>query len=237
MNDRRFHKNLSISRQKLCGFLLVLILGFSLLSAIVNMATFSTPNTPLGNVLMDTFDVDAERSLPTFYAFYTLQACALLLYAVAHITKISRGKFVRHWQLLSLIFVYLSFDEALSFHERPIGTLQKLLNAEGFLHFAWVIPAAFLLAIFLLGYAKFILALPKATRRLFLIAGSTFVGGALGMEMIGGKILSMQLPRLAYILAVTSEEFLEMLGIVIFIYALLSYLKSKLLNVEILFTD
>ncbi len=207
--------------------MLVLVCGFSLLSVTVNAATLAFPDTPLGNVLMDTFDVDAERSLPTFYSFYALQACTLLLWAIAHITKISHGKFLRHWQLLSLIFLYLSLDEALSFHERSIGTLQGLLHTEGFLHFAWVIPATFLLVIFLLGYAKFILALPQSTRRLFLIAGSTFVGGALGMEMVGGKILSMQLPRMAYILALTCEELLEMLGIVIFLYALLSYFKVK----------
>ncbi|WP_121967558.1 hypothetical protein [Leptolyngbya sp. BC1307] len=62
--------------------------------------------------------------------------------------------------------------------------LQSLLNTEGFLHFAWVIPAAFLVVVFLLGYVRFILALLKRMRRLFLIAGSTFVGGALGMEMV-----------------------------------------------------
>lgn len=231
------YAKLNISRRRTLRFLLFLVVGFSLLSVAASTAKSFLPDYPSRDMLNAWFNVDSEESFATFYSTYALQACALLLFAISHLTKLSQGRFLRHWQLLSLIFVGLSFDEALSFHERAIGPLRDLFHTTGFLYYAWVMPAAIFVAVVLLGYLKFLIALPKTTRRLFLTAGSLFVGGAVVMEMVGGKVLSMHLPEMAYILAVTCEEFLEMLGIVIFLYALLSYLKSQLINIEISFLD
>ncbi len=186
-------------------------------------------------MLVDNFNVNNEKSFPTMYSVYTLQICSILLASIAYLTKLNQGKFVRHWQVLSLIFLYLSFDEALSFHERATDPLRSMLGTTGFLRFAWVIPAFILVIIFLISYLSFLIALPKKIRNLFLISGSIFLTGALIMEMVGGKVLTVFSSGIEYTLVVTCEEFLEMLGIVIFIYALLSYLKSKLINIKISF--
>lgn len=86
-----------------------------------------------------------------------------------------------YWKFLSLIFLYLSLDEACSIHEISMSPLKAALNASGFLSFAWVIPASIFLAIFLLVFLRFIKALPQKTRSLFIKAGTLYVSGALGM--------------------------------------------------------
>jgi hypothetical protein len=56
------------------------------------------------------------------------------------------------------------------------------------------------------------------------VAGSLYVVGALGMEMLGGKVADLHdSSTLTYAAIVTTEEFFEMLGSAIFLYALMVY--------------
>jgi hypothetical protein len=64
---------------------------------------------------------------------------------------------------------------------------------------------------------------------LFLLAGAIYVSGALGMESIGayiGDVISFNTK--AYWLVSIFEELLEMFGVVVFIYSLLSYIKDRI---------
>lgn len=56
-----------------------------------------------------------------------------------------------------------------------------------------------------------------------------FVGGALGMEMVGGQYADSFGGGTPVYMAITSiEESLEMFGIVVFVYALLTYIRSHI---------
>ena len=58
-------------------------------------------------------------------------------------------------------------------------------------------------------------------------AGSVFVAGAIGMDLFGVRYLEQQDGAdMIYAMMTTIEEFLELLGVIVFIYALLSYLRS-----------
>lgn len=112
----------------------------------------------------------------------------------------------------------------------PLGTA---LNTSGIFYYAWVIPGAIALIIFLIAFAKFINYLPVKTRKLFLIAGSCYVGDV-GIELIGGYYADLYTPHnMGYALITTIEETLEMLGIAVFIYALLSYISLNLKGVDL----
>lgn len=64
-------------------------------------------------------------------------------------------------------------------------------------------------------------------RALFVLAGGMCVGGALGMELIGGKVWGdYGRDSGVYALVNTVEEVLEMAGAIIFLYALLTYLAG-----------
>ena len=134
------------------------------------------------------------------------------------------------------IFLFLAIDEACSIHELSIPLLRGAINAEGILYFTWVVPAFFLLGIFLITFRKFVFSLPVKTKTLFILAGFVYVGGALGMELVGGYLADTSGYNTVYGLASSIEEILEMLGIVIFIHGLLSYVQSQLQELNFSFS-
>jgi hypothetical protein len=69
--------------------------------------------------------------------------------------------------------------------------------------------------------------LPKSTRREFLTAGALFVGGAVGLELLAGRYSEIHgVDNFIYSLHVTLEEGLEMLGVWVFIRALVRYIHA-----------
>jgi len=132
------------------------------------------------------------------------------------------------WLGLAIIFLFLSIDETASFHERLITPVRESLNTSGLLYYAWVIPYGIALTVFVIAYLKFLMSLPKNIMILFVVSGATFVSGALGFELVGGRYVEIHgSSNLLYSFFYTCEEFLEMLGIVIFIYTLLTYIVSQ----------
>ena len=73
------------------------------------------------------------------------------------------------------------------------------------------------------------------SRRLFLIAGITYISGVLGMEMVGGAYVSQYGKTLTYGIIGSFEELLEMSGILVMIYALLDYLSVHIKGVQFIF--
>jgi hypothetical protein len=129
--------------------------------------------------------------------------------------------------------VFLSLDETAQLHELSIRPLQDGFGATGVFYYAWIIPAGLCIALFAVAYVNFLASLPARTRRLFLVAGITFVGGAIGVEAISGKHASLHGEgNLTYHLITTLEELFEMAGLVLFIYALLDYISRQFTRVS-----
>lgn len=174
------------------------------------------------------FTFNDEANIPTFYSSLALffSAILLLIIGVAHR---KRGSAYLSWLGLASVFLMLSIDEAASVHERLTIPLRELLNTSGFLHFAWVIPYSIMVLLLFVLYARFLINLPKKTMILFLVAGITYITGALGFEMLGASWAYLhETDNLIYSLIVTCEEFLEILGIVFFIYALIQYISEQI---------
>ncbi|MEG3932659.1 MULTISPECIES: hypothetical protein [unclassified Microcoleus] len=123
----------------------------------------------------------------------------------------------------------------MSLHEiLIINDLGKALHLGGFFYFIWVIPGALFVVVTGLAYLKFLLHLPRKTRDCFLLAGSIYVGGALGMEMVTGYYADAVGQRnLMYGLMTSVEEIMERVGVIVFIYALLSYIGSHLETIDL----
>lgn len=219
--------------------LLLLSVSLTLASAAANCYRYSPGVTNyLSGTLIPLLDVGEEVNLPTWYASSTLLLCALLLAAIAAIKKRDGARYVSHWRALAVIFLYLSLDEAATIHERTTLPLRALLSAwgvlYGFLFWSWVVLFGALTLIFVLAYLRFLAHLPPRTRLLFLIAGTLYAGGALGVEMVGGYYASFY-GRNDPLVAIPShlEELAEMLGVAIFIYALLCYIRSDIGEIRI----
>ena len=180
------------------------------------------------------FHVAEEANIISWFSSLLLLFSALLLAVIAREKKIHADTYRRHWTFMSIMFFYIALDEAAAIHEITIKPLRLFFGAGGFFYFSWVILAIPILLLLALLYFRFVFSLPNNTRNEFILAGSIYILGALGMEMIGGYFLKTKVGGLdVYPFCVTIEEFLENVGIVIFIYSLTSYIKSQLETKEI----
>lgn len=178
--------------------------------------------------IIDMLDMDTEHSIPTLYSFFCLLGCAALLALIGHLEGRLRTGNAGYWGMLSFIFVFLAFDESFMIHEQLNTPLRDHFGVDGALHFAWVLPYGVGLLVLLGICSRFIIALPPRSRALFIAAGVIYVGGALGMEMVNGQFKSTSHSELSYDLLTTIEEVLELSGLILFIYALLSHIGREL---------
>ncbi|HEY9734964.1 MAG TPA: hypothetical protein V6D06_01735 [Trichocoleus sp.] len=218
---------LVISPKKIAKLIFWFIAGLTVASSGMKLARHLIGDYPVGYRFLD---VDSEQNIPTWYTSKLLLACAALLALIA-LTKIrNRAPYRYHWAFLAVIFAGLSLDEAIGLHEELIEPMQAAFNLSGIWYFGWVLPAIAGLVVLAFAYLKFFRDLPVRSRRLFFLAAGVYLGGALGMEMVNGSILSGSGGTVTslYNAFTGLEEFLEMVGINIFVYALLSYLVEAL---------
>lgn len=183
------------------------------------------------------FNLVNEANIPAWYSAVALLLSALLLTVVAARERQVGGVDARHWAGLALLFYYLSLDEAAQIHE-----MMKVfdgLRPTGVFFYSWILVGAAFVGLLGVLYLGFLARLPAATRWVFVLAGSLYVTGALGVEMLESRYhyLNHTWTDLPYGLMVGVEETLEMSGIALFIYGISSYLARSGATVSIRFTD
>ena len=183
------------------------------------------------------FLLDAEANVPTLFAFSLLLFAAALLAAIGAGAFLARERYRFHWALLAALFFLVGYDEAARMHEKlndPVGA--ALGGSSGMAHFPWVIPAGGLVAALTLIYLPFVRDLPAPIGRLFVLSAALYVGGALGVEMLGAAHAETHgVYELTYYLITTVEETLEMLGVAVFAYALVRFLGLQQRKVRLSF--
>jgi hypothetical protein len=187
------------------------------------------------------FDLNVESNVPTWYSssVFLITAAALAVISLAHARRGDR--FTRHWLGLALIFLYLSLDESSRMHEnwgvlldRPLARWRTPEVFGGLFRNLWVIPAGILAILVGALYVPFLRHLPGRTRGLFVISGVLFVAAAVGMEMVGARYSALGgRYRPGFMVLVTIEEALEMISILIFLYAVLTYAATAVGTVRL----
>jgi hypothetical protein len=173
--------------------------------------------------------LDGECNIPSWFSSCLLLVASSLLALIGIAERRQRAEFTGRWLVLSLIFAFLSLDETAQLHELSIIPLRNTFHTTGLLLYPWIIPAGVAVAILGLSYLRFLAKLPTRTRWLFVAAGITYVGGAIGFEALSGSQASLGGEHtLAYHLTITVEELLEMTGVVVFIYGLLDYIGHRI---------
>jgi len=105
-------------------------------------------------------------------------------------------------------------------------------TTTGTFHFAWVIPYGIATIAMALSAWPVLRRIGARNGILFTLAAGTFLSGALGFEMIGGRYLEVMNLRAAqggpgYAMLTTIEETLEMLGLAVLSYALLTLIQDR----------
>jgi hypothetical protein len=188
--------------------------------------------------LVQLFNVDGERNIPTFFTVLLAATGAMLLVVIGLASK-QRGandnrNDSRYWFALAAGFVFLGYDESFQVHEQLIVPMRKLMgNANlGFLYFGWVVPGIAGVCALILFFFKFLFRLPATTRNRLVFAGGMYLGGALVMEMIDGKYAAAYGQNLMYSVLTTIEEGLEMSGLAMLISTLLGHIAEAGAKVE-----
>lgn len=173
------------------------------------------------------FALDSEQALPAYYSSLLLFLAAGMLFVVRALVRQSGGRDEARWLLLAVVFLAMSVDEAVSFHEVLIEPLRTRLGLGGILYFSWVVPGAVAVGALGLYLLPFLVRLPSRTAWLMLLSGTVYVGGALGLELVGGvfaEAQGMQAP--VYLAIAIAEEALEIAGITLFIATLLNHIRD-----------
>lgn len=179
--------------------------------------------------LVPLFYVDAEANLPTFFSVLLLLATSTLLLMCASLGEDELQRHRLHWFALAAGFGFMAYDEAFQVHERLNTPMRELLGgaAEGYWFYAWVVPAMLLVTLVGLLFTRFLRELPALTRNRFLVAAALYLGGALVLEMVGGRHAELYgQENLAYSLIATVEETLEIAGLITFLRALMLHVAG-----------
>jgi hypothetical protein len=180
------------------------------------------------------FTFKGNASVPKWFASSELLLSALLLATIAWV-KIGEGdRYGRHWSALALIFCAISLEEAVGFHELAGELVGLVIHTSGLLYNTWTLLGIIFTPIVALIYSRFLFHLHPKTRGLFLLAAIFYVGGALGLEIIRGPYIEAYgVENMTYAMLKTFEEFCQMIGIVVFIDALLSYIGAHVKEIRV----
>ena len=175
---------------------------------------------------LDVLNMDRELNLPTLFSTVLLLTAARLL---MQLSKASLQESADDWTLLSRIFMFLAVDEALQIHEiLIIPDLRHHIHPA--LASTWVIPYGLVALGLLWRFRHFLTTLSAKTSNSFLCAGSVYITGAIGMEMVGSFAVRSGVIRLHsfWYGAITGiEESLEIIGLILFIHALMLQLIKQ----------
>lgn len=172
-------------------------------------------------------DLDQERNLPTYFSALALTVLAWLALRIGRLRRRTRSSDSKLWFVMAGALFYVSVDEVGEFHERLTDPVREALGLSGVLYFAWVVPAIIVLVILMTVFLRFILRMESRTRFLFLLAAILYVGGALGMELVGGYFAEAGgYDNAMYVAASTVEESAEIAGILVLMYALFRQLSG-----------
>mgnify|MGYP006290626983 CR=1 FL=1 len=180
------------------------------------------------------FNLDAESNVPTYVSVLFFVWAALLTGLLARHAWIHRAPYRWHWLGLAIALVYMSLDDFARLHESLVEPMQTHL---GLTYFTWVFPGMVVVALFAGAYIPFLRSLAPRWRRLFVISGAMFVGGAIGGELLQGWYLAAHdgSTSLTYELIATVEETMELMSLVLLIYTLLELLRVRDIQLQVSF--
>jgi hypothetical protein len=174
------------------------------------------------------FDVGGEQTVAAWLSSMLMLLCAVALCCLAAMKRQLGQPYAMHWLGLSVVFLGLSMDEAVGFHEMTVLPMREMLHTGGVFLFAWVIPALLFVVALGIVYLGFLLHLEPAVRLRLVLAAGLFVGGSIGFEMLEGALAGYyQQHQLLYEVAVHLEDTLEFAGLLLFLHSLLVYARAQ----------
>lgn len=178
-------------------------------------------------------DVGDEVSVSTWFQSLLFLAAAVVL-LIGRSRAAASGTRTWGWSNLAAVMVLLSIDEAVSLHERAGSALRELLDTGGVLYYIWVLPALAFVALVSAVQFRWWTAFPSRTRMWLGLAAVIFVAGAAGLELAAG--VGDEVDGTANMRSITfsaAEEFMEMVGLSVFVWAILDHLRGHVTELRV----
>ena len=104
----------SISPRRITKILVIAVLGFTIAGILSNFIEYIVGHESIigTETFVELFDLNREGNIPTWYAATTWLFCSYLVAFIALAKKKESASYVTHWMILSVIFLYISMDEA-----------------------------------------------------------------------------------------------------------------------------
>lgn len=222
MNTIRF----SVARRIALGLgVAVFAMGVvHLLLQYLNLNVFNQQNGQIYE-LSNRFDLDDESSVPTWFSqalFLVISASAFL---AAYLEKLRPKRLI--WLGIALVTLVFSIDEIATLHEFTLQTIHVLLFGDsgptGAAN-AWLVVLPFVGAAGLWLLWQMHIHLPRRTMLLFALAGTVFVVGAVGVDIITSTTARESFLNQGVMVAI--EESFELVASIVVLYAVLGYLET-----------
>jgi hypothetical protein len=180
------------------------------------------------------FHLGREANVSAWFSGMLLFTSGLLLALIGAVKRQQSDPYRWHWAGLAVLFIYLSADEVAVLHEQISSMLAPYtfaaLNYGGWIGYGVVAVGALTLV-----FLPFFLSLSRRTRILFTCSAAVFTGGAIGLEVVALPYENGRPPDFGWAMLVALEETLEMSGVIIFIGALVDYMRLSSLRLELRF--
>lgn len=175
------------------------------------------------NLVWTTFDIGDEANVAVWIA----SSFWLLLGVLAALAALTSERFTRSWWLFAVVAVIASADEAGQLHEKLFVVGDRMAPFVPIdVHYNWVIPGAILALLVGALLLRLVLALRRRVGIGLIVAGATFLTGALVIETITGLVQRAEgeMTNTYYVLMYIEETF-ELVGVAIAIIALASMFR------------
>ena len=185
-------------------------------------------NNPQKFNFIQLIDLDMEQNIPTLFSSLLFSFNSFLFYLLSKVKNKSN-----YWYGLSLIFLFLAFDESAKIHEYIGDFTENYVDASGFLYYPWFISYSILLIILSIIYANFFLQMNKKILYSFILCAFMFCTGAIGFDILGGYEADLNgNDTIKYCILYTIEESLEMFGLIYLSSILLGLLEGIKIEIK-----
>jgi len=170
------------------------------------------------------FDLNDENNVPTWFSSFLWSTAAYCCYRLRKVDQGASGRFRNsgYWLWLGVVCLLLSLDEVAQVHE-SVGSVAGHMGMHLPIY-SWLPFGMAFVAVVAVGFSRFLWSLPRDIALAMIVAGAIFVTGAVGFETLGAlvddHVLSTFPMGLSWHKEIAIEEFLEMLGVIVFIAAL-----------------
>lgn len=169
-------------------------------------------------VFIDIFDLGYEENVPAIFSSLLFFINSTLLLFLWHRHKQLKNADHWYWLGLSVLFLFLGFDEGARLHEKLGDKVEPYVDATGYFYFPWFIPYMIVFAFLVALYFRFYLRLERSLQIRFFVAAFVYLTGAVGVEVISANEASENdTTTVTYVVLYSIEEILEMSGLIFFI--------------------